>query len=134
MLVCKFQPAWGSGERRRDGMFARMSTYEDPPDRTQEGISHARERILPAVRNIVCFSGVLFLADRETGKALSITLWESEQAMRDSEEEASRLRSESAKAGGETIAGVERYEVPIFEVSLSGGGEERGFMDRLTGR
>ncbi len=115
-------------------MFARVSTYEGPPDRMQEGISHARERILPAVRNIAGFSGVLFLADRETGKALSITLWESEQAMRDSEEEASRLRSESAEAGGETIAGVERYEVPIVEVSLTGAGEERGFMDRLTGR
>jgi heme-degrading monooxygenase HmoA len=114
-------------------MFARVSTYEGPPDRMQEGISHARERILPAMRNIAGFSGVLFLADRETGKALSITLWESEQAMRDSEE-ASRVRSESAEAGGETIAGVERYEVPIFEVSLTGAGEERGFMDRLTGR
>jgi hypothetical protein len=52
--------------------------------------------------------------------------------MRDSEEEASRLRSESAEAGGETIAGVERYEVPIFEVSLTGAGEERvyGQADR----
>ena len=115
-------------------MFARVSTYEGPPDRMQEGISHARERILPAVRNIAGFSGVLFLADRETGKALSIMLWEGEQAMQNSEEEASRLRSESAEAGGETIAGVERYEVPIFEVSLTGAGEERGFMDRLTGR
>ena len=40
---------------------------------------------MPVVRKIAGFSGVLFLADRETGKALSITLWESEQAMRDSE-------------------------------------------------
>jgi hypothetical protein len=54
--------------------------------------------------------------------------------MQTSEEEASRLRSESAEAGGETIAGVERYEAPPFEVSLTGGGEVRGFMDRLTGR
>ena len=60
-------------------MFARVSTYESPPDRMQEGISHARERILPAVRNIAGFSGILFLADREIGKVLSITLWESEQ-------------------------------------------------------
>ena len=84
--------------------------------------------------NIAGFSGVLFRAGCETGKALSITFWKSDQGMRNSEEEASRLRSESAEAGGETIAGVERYEAPIFEVSLTGGGEERGFMDRLTGR
>ncbi len=55
--------------------------------------------------------------------------------MHDSEEETSRLRSKSAEAGGETIAGVERYEARVFELSLSGAGEvERGFMDRLTGR
>lgn len=115
-------------------MLARVSTYEGPPDRMEEGISHARERILPAARNIDGFSGILLLADRETGKSLSITLWESEQAMRDSEEEATRLRRESAEAGGETIAGVERYEVSIFEVSLTGQGEEKGLVDRLTGR
>ncbi len=114
-------------------MLARVSTYEGPPDRLQGGISHVRERILPAARNIAGFSGILLLADHETGKALSITLWESEQAMRDSEEEASRLRSETAEASGETIASVERYAVPIFEVSLAGG-EERGLMDKLTGR
>ncbi len=98
----------------------------------EEGISHVRERILPAVRNIPGFSGALFLTDPQTGKALSITLWESERALRDSEEEANRLRQESAEASGETVAGVERYEVPILEVSLSGGGE-RGLVDRLTG-
>ena len=114
-------------------MFARVSTFEGPPDQIQQGVSHVRERILPAVRNIAGFSGALFLTDSETGRALAITLWESEQAMRDSEEDASRLRSETAEAGGETIASVERYAVPIFEVSLAGG-EERGLMDRLTGR
>jgi heme-degrading monooxygenase HmoA len=114
-------------------MLARVSTYEGPSHRMEEGINYVRERILPAARNIAGFSGILLLADRETGKALSITLWESEQSLRDSEEEAARLRRETAEAGGETIAGVERYEVSIFEVSLSGQ-QEKGLIDRLTGR
>ena len=113
-------------------MFARVTTYEGPPDQMDEGINHSRQRILPAVRNVPGFSGILFLADRETGKALTITLWESEKALRDSEEEARRFRQESAEAAGETIAGIERYEVAILEVSLAGG-EEKGLMDRLTG-
>jgi heme-degrading monooxygenase HmoA len=71
-------------------MFARVTTYEGPPDQLDQGLNHSRERILPAVRNVAGFSGILFLADRETGKALTITLWESEKAMRDSEEEAKR--------------------------------------------
>jgi len=36
--------------------------------------------------------------------------------MHATEEEANRLRGEYAQAGGETIAGVERYEVAVFEV------------------
>jgi hypothetical protein len=68
--------------------------------------------------------GVLFLADRETDQQGALYNALDERAgMHDSEEEASRLRSESAEAGGETIAGVERYEVRVFELSLSGAGE-----------
>jgi hypothetical protein len=37
--------------------------------------------------------------------------------MQASEEVGDRTRSESAEAGGATVAGVERYEVELFEVS-----------------
>lgn len=119
-------------------MFARVSTYEGPAERIDEGLEHARERILPAARNIPGFSGILFLVDRRSGKAVSVTLWESERAMQDSEEEANRLRKESAEAAGEEITGVERYEVPMLEVRLAGGERQKGLIDeardRLSGR
>jgi hypothetical protein len=57
--------------------------------------------------------GVYFLVDRQSGKALSITLWESEESMRASEEEANQLRSETAQAGSQAVMGVERYEIAI---------------------
>jgi len=62
------------------------------------------------------FKGLIALGDRQSGKTLGITLWESEEAMRASEEAANLMRSESAEASGEQIAGVERYEVGLFEV------------------
>jgi heme-degrading monooxygenase HmoA len=62
------------------------------------------------------FKGIIALTDRQGGKLLGITFWESEEAMRATEEEASRLREESAEVGGGTVAGVERYEVGLFEV------------------
>ena len=68
---------------------------------------------MPRVGEIDGFDGVYFLVDRQSGKALSITLWESEESMRASEEEANRLRSESAQAGRQEVAGVERYEVAL---------------------
>jgi hypothetical protein len=61
------------------------------------------------------FKGLIALADRSSGKTIGITLWESEQTMRDSEETAQRLRQQSAQAGGEDILSVERFEVVLDE-------------------
>jgi heme-degrading monooxygenase HmoA len=94
-------------------MFARVSTYQGSPQQIDEGLDHARRNILPRVRAVDGFEGVYYLVDRQSGRALSITLWESEEAMRASEEEANRLRGESAEAAGATVEGVERYEVAI---------------------
>jgi heme-degrading monooxygenase HmoA len=99
-------------------MHARLSTYEGPTDSEQieEGLRYTREQILPKALQMDGCKGIIGLLDRETGKAISVTLWEDEQAMRASEEEANRLRTDSAETGGETIAGVERYEVTFYEV------------------
>ncbi len=94
-------------------MFARVSTYQGPPDQIHEGIRYAQENIVPRVQEVEGFEGVYLLVDRQSGKSLSITLWESEEAMRASEEEANQLRSETAEAGGQEVAGVDRYEVAI---------------------
>ena len=98
-------------------MHARMSVFEGPPDMLDEGVRHAREVILPQAQEMdPGFKGIIALTDRQSGKLVGITFWESEEAMRASEEGASQLREESAEAGGGTVAGVERYEVGLFEL------------------
>jgi hypothetical protein len=42
---------------------------------------------------------------------VAITLWESEDALRESEEAANKLRSDTSSAGGAEIVSVERFEV-----------------------
>jgi len=79
-------------------------------------LRQVREQVLPQAKKDEGFKGMIALGDRQSGKTLGITFWESEEVMRASEEAANRLRSESAEAGGQTIAGVERYEVGIFDV------------------
>ena len=98
-------------------MFARVSTYRGDPGQIDGGLNYARENIVPRVQQVDGFEGVYYLVDRESGKALSITLWESEEALRASEEEANQLRSESADSASATIESVERYEVGISERS-----------------
>jgi heme-degrading monooxygenase HmoA len=97
-------------------VYARVSTLEGAPEQIDEGLRFLREEVLPTGKEDPGFKGLIALGDRQSGKTLGITFWESEEAMRASEEAANRLRSEAAEAGGQTIAGVERYEVGIFEV------------------
>jgi heme-degrading monooxygenase HmoA len=99
-------------------MFARISTFQGPPDQTAECIRVAREQILPAARLQDGFKGIYLLFDRESGKSVSITLWETEEDMKTSEDAALRARTESAEAAGETIVRVERYEVALKELNV----------------
>ena len=94
-------------------MFARVSTFQGPPDQTAEGIRLAREQILPAARLMDGFKGIYLLFDRESGKSLSVTLWETEADMQASEEAAGKVRAQSAETSGDKIVNVERYEVAL---------------------
>jgi heme-degrading monooxygenase HmoA len=75
---------------------------------------YIREQVLPLMRQQDGFEGFITLSDRQSGKVVGVSFWESEQA---SEEVGDRTRSESAETTGATVAGVERYEVGLFEVS-----------------
>ncbi len=103
-------------------MYARISTLEGSPDQIDEGLRYVRENVLPQLKQQDGFKGMAALADRQTGKTLSVTFWESEQALRASEEAANSLREESAEAMSDTIAGVERYEVGFLELTGAIGG------------
>ena len=98
-------------------MYARISTLEGSPDRIDEGLRYVRENVLTQLQQQDGFKGMAALADRESGKTLGITFWESEEALRASEEAANRMREDSAEATQDTIAGVERYEVGFLEMS-----------------
>lgn len=96
-------------------MHARVSTLTGSPDQAETGITDFRENIAPWVKENGGSGGIL-LMDRETGKAVAITLWSDEEAMRRSEEAANEHRrrvSDEMQAQSPT---VERYEVAVFDV------------------
>jgi heme-degrading monooxygenase HmoA len=97
-------------------VYARVSIFEGSADQLDEMLRQAREQVLPWAKQMDGFKGLIALGDRQSGKTLGITLWESEEAMHASEEDANRMRTETAEASGEQVAGVERYEVGLFEV------------------
>lgn len=96
-------------------MHARVSLIKGSSDQVDAGITNFRENVVPFTRE-GGGKGSLMLVDRQTGKVIAITLWESEEALRASEEKANQLRAQAAEQGGATEAPtVERYEVAVFE-------------------
>jgi hypothetical protein len=95
-------------------MHARVTTLSGSPGDVDSGIANFQANVLPFVQEQG--KGAILLVDRQSGKAISITLWEDEQALSASEEAANALRADAASEIGATeTPTVERYEVAVFE-------------------
>jgi len=57
------------------------------------------------------YKGAYFFIDRQSGKAITITMWDSEEAMQSTAEALRPLRKELAEALSANIVDVEHYEV-----------------------
>ena len=98
-------------------MHARMTIVETEPEEGDSFLSVLEQQVLPQARLWEGYKGVISLIDRSTGKIVTLTMWESEEAMRASDESADRLRSNAVSDVGVSQAPtVERYEVAVFEV------------------
>ena len=106
----------GDAERAK---AARVSSLEGSPDSIDDSVSKVRAETLPKVRELDGNVGAIGLADRKSGRFTIITLWESGDALRKSEQQADRLREQAAQSGGQRIARVDRYEVAVAQ-ELSG--------------
>lgn len=96
-------------------MHARVTTLEGSPDKMDDATRHLQEQVLPRLQQMDGFKGFVALGDRQSGKLLGVALWESEEALRATEEAVSSVRSEAAEAADGSVAGVEQYEVIVFE-------------------
>ncbi|MDQ3379023.1 MAG: hypothetical protein M3546_01705 [Actinomycetota bacterium] len=95
---------------------ARVSSLEGSPGGIDKGIAFINEQIRPEAADLTGWRGILTLADRETGKAKTITFWDGPESLRASEARGDELRAQAAAAMGDTISSVERYEVALHEV------------------
>ena len=66
-------------------MFARILRFQTQPEQVRKASLIFEESVLPLCRKQKGYKGSLYLADRETGRNLPITLWESEQDMLETE-------------------------------------------------
>ena len=90
-------------------MWARVSTYQFPSENVDPTVDRFNEALgslaEPGLKRVE------LLVDRTTGKGMTITVWESEEALLASVEAANRIRSGAADAAGASILDVQHYEL-----------------------
>lgn len=100
-------------------MHARMTRYEGGAPEEIEANLQAKKGVLPTeFGQTEGMKGAVFLADRETGTVIVMSLWQDEEALGASEDSARRVREEVTRPG-ETVS-VERYEVAFLSVEQAG--------------
>jgi len=90
---------------------ARVSVLEGSPDAIDAGLDKTRGETLPKVRALNGNVGAIGLADRENGRVSMITLWDSADTLRASEQQADQLRTQTADMSGQRVTNVARYDV-----------------------
>jgi hypothetical protein len=90
---------------------------ETSPARLDDAIRFFREQVLPQLQQMDGFEEFIALSDRQSGKLLSVALWENEELMHSMEEVLSLTRGGISHPLGGAVVGAENYAVSIFEVS-----------------
>jgi hypothetical protein len=101
-------------------MHARLTRYQGAAPGDVDESLEAKKGVLPTeFGQTEGMKGAIFLADRDSGSIVVISLWAGPEELRASEEAATRVREEVTRPG--ETASVERYEVAMLEVEQAAG-------------
>jgi heme-degrading monooxygenase HmoA len=93
-------------------MYARSTTVHGSPQKIDEGIAYVHDQVMPLVEQMDGCVGLSMLADRDSGRCIITTAWESAEAMRASADSVRASRARAAEIlGGEP-------EVAEWEIAL----------------
>jgi hypothetical protein len=94
-------------------MYARIATFESDPAKVDDAIELVRGEVSGDTPPGLEGAKMMMLVNRETGRGLGITLFDSQDAMRRGDEALNAM----SPGGTERRVSVEFYEVPVQTVS-----------------
>jgi hypothetical protein len=94
-------------------MYARIATFESDPSTLDDAIEMVRNEVAGDTPDGLEGAKMLMLINRETGKGLGVTLFDSEDAMRRGDEALNNM----SPGASERRTSVEFYEVPVETVT-----------------
>ena len=92
-------------------MHARTSIWTGSAEALEKWASHVTTTVAPMVAGVPGNVGAYFFLDRDGGRALTLTLWASDEAARASDQTADKSRASTTTATGVELLERGRYEV-----------------------
>jgi hypothetical protein len=92
-------------------MVSRTSSWKGSAEALDRWAAHVREQVAPFVKTLRGNAGAFFFIDRERGTALTLTLWQSEEAARETDRFADQSRAKTVAATGVELIERGKYEV-----------------------
>ena len=94
-------------------MYARTTTLDTEPGALDEGLTYIRDEVFGAVTSMPGCIGMSVVADRDGGRCIATSAWESEDAMRATDAAVSPLRAQAAELFGGAPQ-VEEWEIALL--------------------
>jgi hypothetical protein len=94
-------------------VYARSFTIDGQPLSVDIGIAHCRDVAMPALQQIDGYVGLSLMVDRETGRCIATSSWESIKAMRASAEKVAIIRDHVALMF-DGSASVEEWNIALL--------------------
>ena len=95
----------------RGASHARVLHFDGDPANADAAVTMIEERVIPGVRAFPGFVGGFWLIDREAGKGVGVTLYDSAENLKASRAPADTMRTQSAGQLGGTFGEFKEYEV-----------------------
>ena len=94
-------------------VHARSTTIQAQPASIDAGIAHVRDEVLPALKQLDGFIGLSMMVDRESGRCIATSAWQSEDAMRASADQVQPVRNRAAEILGGSPE-VAEWEITVM--------------------
>ena len=91
-------------------MYARSTTIQAQPSSIDAGIAHVRDEVMPALRDMAGCIGISLLVNRQSGRCIVTTAWETDEAMRASLDLVAPIRDRAAQMFGGTPS-IDQWEI-----------------------
>jgi heme-degrading monooxygenase HmoA len=94
-------------------MYARSTTMRGSPRSVDDLVAHMRDEVMPGVTELDGCVGLSLLVDRDTGRCIATSAWETPEAMHASADRVRELRDRAAERFGATPE-VQEWEIAVL--------------------